>query len=108
MQNGDGDVCVKEEPFVFFGDGGGAWAARLPKPIEGLKDGGPPPFLKKTFEMVDDPETDDVISWSTTQSSFVVWDTHKFSADLLPKNFKHSNFSSFVRQLNTYVSIDIL
>ncbi|EPS68470.1 heat shock factor, partial [Genlisea aurea] len=63
---------------------------------------GPAPFLKKTFEMVDDPSTDSIISWSPTRTSFVVWDTHAFSSHLLPKHFKHNNFSSFVRQLNTY------
>ncbi|KAK4368639.1 hypothetical protein RND71_012431 [Anisodus tanguticus] len=60
------------------------------------------PFLKKTFEMVEDPNTDSIISWSNTQTSFVVWDPHKFSIHLLPKHFKHNNFSSFIRQLNTY------
>ncbi|KAK6151962.1 hypothetical protein DH2020_014597 [Rehmannia glutinosa] len=104
---------VKEEPIMFFdedehfdGHGDGEeWAAeeaQLPKPVEGLRENGPPPFLKKTFEMVDDPRTDSIISWSSTRASFVVWDPHKFSTDLLPKHFKHSNFSSFVRQLNTY------
>ena len=76
-----------------------------PKPIEGLRDTGPPPFLTKTFDVVDDPVTNHVISWSRDGTSFVVWDPHAFSASLLPRYFKHNNFSSFVRQLNTYVCI---
>ncbi|EOY10104.1 hypothetical protein SCA6_002629 [Theobroma cacao] len=61
-----------------------------------------PPFLSKTYDMVEDPSTNSVVSWSSGNNSFVVWKVPEFARDLLPKYFKHNNFSSFVRQLNTY------
>ncbi|CAH9066069.1 unnamed protein product [Cuscuta europaea] len=102
--------AVKEEPVVYFLEddafsipGGAAGdMCSAPKSAEGLREMGPPPFLRKTYDMVDDPNTDPVISWTSTRSSFVVWDPHKLSTDVLPKYFKHNNFSSFIRQLNTY------
>ncbi|CAI0408093.1 unnamed protein product [Linum tenue] len=74
----------------------------LPKPLAILHETPIPPFLSKTFDLVDDRGLDAVISWGADGVSFVVWDPVEFSRTVLPRNFKHNNFSSFVRQLNTY------
>lgn len=62
------------------------------------------PFVKKLYELVSDPATQKLICWSDehARQAFVVWDPVEFSAMLLPRFFKHSNFCSFVRQLNLY------
>ncbi|GLC55979.1 hypothetical protein PLESTB_001051300 [Pleodorina starrii] len=54
------------------------------------------------YDLVDDPATDSIVSWGPDGCSFIVWKPPEFARDLLPKHFKHNNFSSFVRQLNTY------
>ncbi|XP_076943497.1 heat stress transcription factor B-4-like [Bidens hawaiensis] len=62
----------------------------------------PAPFLTKTYQLVDDSTTDHIVSWGEDDTTFVVWRPPEFARDLLPNYFKHNNFSSFVRQLNTY------
>lgn len=65
-------------------------------------DGGVAPFVAKTFHMVSDPATDAVVCWGGASNTFLVLDPAAFSDFLLPSYFKHRNFGSFVRQLNTY------
>ncbi|KAI9250002.1 HSF-type DNA-binding-domain-containing protein [Sporodiniella umbellata] len=59
-------------------------------------------FVHKLYNMVVDTHYQHLISWSYPGTSFIVCNLLEFSKDVLPKHFKHNNFSSFVRQLNMY------
>jgi heat shock transcription factor len=61
-----------------------------------------PAFVTKLWTMVNDPSNQDLIGWYEDGLSFVVSDREMFVQKILPKFFKHSNFASFVRQLNMY------
>lgn len=60
-----------------------------------------PIFLRKTYHMIDscDPE---IAAWSDNGETFVVKQPDVFEKSIIPQFFKHSKFSSFVRQLNFY------
>ncbi|RCK65014.1 Transcription factor SKN7 [Candida viswanathii] len=59
-------------------------------------------FVKKLFLMLQEDSYKDVVRWTANGDSFVVINTNEFTKDILPRHFKHSNFASFVRQLNKY------
>ncbi|ODV61943.1 kinase-regulated stress-responsive transcription factor SKN7 ASCRUDRAFT_28231, partial [Ascoidea rubescens DSM 1968] len=59
-------------------------------------------FVKKLFQMLEITSYKNVVCWTRNGDSFIVLDTNQFTKEILPKHFKHSNFASFVRQLNKY------
>jgi hypothetical protein len=60
-----------------------------------------PIFLRKTYYMIDQCD-DEIACWSEDGTTFVVKDPDRFERTIIPQYFKHSKFSSFVRQLNFY------
>ncbi|EEQ39290.1 HSF-type DNA-binding family protein [Clavispora lusitaniae] len=64
--------------------------------------GGSNDFVKKLFTMLSEDRYYDVVRWTAGGNSFVVLNTNEFTKEILPRHFKHSNFASFVRQLNKY------
>ncbi|KUJ10666.1 response regulator [Mollisia scopiformis] len=59
-------------------------------------------FVRKLYKMLEDPSYEHIVRWGENGDSFVVLENEKFTKMILPKHFKHSNFASFVRQLNKY------
>lgn len=73
---------------------GAAAAAQQPKVVQTA-------FIHKLYNMLEDPSIQHLISWSSSNESFVMSPTSEFSK-VLAQYFKHTNISSFVRQLNMY------
>ena len=57
-------------------------------------------FIIKLFDIFSMDEYNTLCGWKTTGDSIVIKHVAHFSKFVLPKYFKHNNFSSFVRQLN--------
>lgn len=59
-------------------------------------------FVKRLHNMLEQNMYPGVIEWTATGDAFVVKDMNEFIQTVTPRQFKHSNFASFVRQLNKY------
>ena len=62
----------------------------------------PTSFLQKTYDILENPDLDVIISWNEAGTLFLVKNVTEFCEQVLPIYFKHSNYASFVRQLNMY------
>lgn len=61
---------------------------------ENGKNGGKPAsndFVRKLFNILESNQYSNIVRWSNTGDSFVVLDTGKFTTQILPNHFKHSN-----------------
>lgn len=61
-----------------------------------------PAFLGKLWKLVNDSDTNHLISWSPGGKTFVIKNQADFAKELLPLYYKHNNMASFIRQLNMY------
>ncbi|KDR84337.1 hypothetical protein GALMADRAFT_55133 [Galerina marginata CBS 339.88] len=52
--------------------------------------------------MLEDHSIESIVCWGPKRDCFIVKDINEFSKTILPRIFNHSNFASFVRQLNKY------
>lgn len=61
-----------------------------------------PNFLLKLYQILGKDEYKDIIEWGNDGTYFIVKNLHDFTEHILPKYYKHNNYSSFIRQLNMY------
>ncbi|EFH43482.1 hypothetical protein ARALYDRAFT_913148 [Arabidopsis lyrata subsp. lyrata] len=66
-----------------------------------------PAFYVGVYEAVDDPSLDSVISWSTSNRSFIIWNPEEFHRRILSTSLQllSPDYSTFFSQLNFYVSL---
>ncbi|CAI4222174.1 unnamed protein product [Auanema sp. JU1783] len=61
-----------------------------------------PLFLIKLWNIVEDPNYQQIIRWDPSGYSFHIVDPYSFCRNVLPHYFKHNNLNSLIRQLNMY------
>ncbi|KAJ4332688.1 Flocculation suppression protein [Didymella glomerata] len=94
LANGDSDNNAQNSNGSSAPAVGAAAAAQQPKVVQTA-------FIHKLYNMLEDQSIQHLISWSSTNESFVMSPSSEFSK-VLSSYFKHTNISSFVRQLNMY------
>jgi hypothetical protein len=69
-------------------------------PKEELQKNEIPNFLLKLYQILETNEFQNIIEWGENGRFFVVKNMNEFTDKVLPRFFKHNNYSSFVRQVS--------
>jgi hypothetical protein len=59
-------------------------------------------FLSKLYDILDNTTYKEIIYWNKEGKGIIIAKINEFSTMILPKYFRSSTYSSFVRQLNLY------
>jgi hypothetical protein len=59
----------------------------------------PPNFLLKLYQILETNEFNHIIEWGDNGKYFIVRKMNEFTDKVLPKFFKHNNWTSFQRQV---------
>lgn len=78
-------------------------------PLQKIQNQSNSPLHRKTYlnawsthSFTQDTTINHIISWTSSSDSFNIKNISHFTETVLPRFFKHNNFSSFIRQLNMY------
>ena len=97
----DDEVVVVLDADADADTGGRAAAAPAPEPWQPPAAPAVPAFVAKTFELVEDPATDGVVSWPRgARRGAASWCGTRTPSR---RSSCRANFSTFLRQLSTYV-----
>ena len=59
-------------------------------------------FIQKSYQLLEDNHFPDIVDWNAEGTAIIIKKPLEFGQTILPAYFKHSNLTSFVRQLNMY------
>lgn len=60
-------------------------------------------FYIRVYEIVDDPSSDSIISWSKSNNSFIIWSVGEFLRKILPNSVEFGiNFLKFISKLRSH------
>ena len=59
-------------------------------------------FLMQLYQILEDKNNEKIIHWGNDGKYFIIENLYDFTEKILPKYYNHSNYASFVRQLNKY------